>query len=249
MVDKLLEVRNLHKSFGGVVATDIESFAVSAHETHAIIGPNGAGKTTLIAQLSGELPPDSGQILFAGQDITRAPPYTRSRRGLARSFQITSLFLDLSVLDNVCLAVQSRESHSFHFFANVRADRALRRKGGEALALVGLDPRADVIAHTLSHGERRQLELAMALATDPQILLLDEPMAGMGSEESAAILALLKRLKREKTLLLVEHDMDAVFAVADQISVLVSGRIIATGDPDFIRGNQAVARAYLGDGE
>ncbi len=249
MTEKLLEVRDLHKSFGGVVATDIESFAVSEHETHAVIGPNGAGKTTLIAQLSGELAPDSGCILFEGEDITRLPPYTRSQRGLARSFQITSVFLDLSVLDNVCLAVQSREGHSFRFFANARADQRLRHTGREALELVGLDTRAEVMAHSLSHGERRQLELAMALATDPQILLLDEPMAGMGSEESAAILTLLKRLKSEKTLLLVEHDMDAVFAVADKISVLVNGRIIATGDPESIRSNRAVERAYLGDGE
>lgn len=195
-------MHDLHKSFGGVVATDIASFSVSAHETHALIGPNGAGKTTLIAQLSGELLPDSGRIFFEGKDITRLPSYTRSRQGLARSFQITSVFLDLSVLDNVCLAVQSRERHSFRFFAKVRADRAMRRKGREALDLVGLDSRAEVMAHTLSHGERRQLELAMALATDPRILLLDEPMAGMGSEESAAILTLLKGLKRDKTLLL-----------------------------------------------
>ncbi len=249
MTEKLLEVRDLHKSFGGVVATDIGSFAVSEYETHAVIGPNGAGKTTLIAQLSGELAPDSGCILFEGEDITRLPPYTRSQRGLARSFQITSVFLDLSVLDNVCLAVQSREGHSFRFFANARADQNLRHTGREALELVGLGSRVDVMAHSLSHGERRQLELAMALATDPRVLLLDEPMAGMGGEESTAILTLLKRLKSEKTLLLVEHDMDAVFAVADKISVLVNGRIIATGDPESIRSNRAVERAYLGDGE
>ena len=247
MTEALLEVRALRKSFGGVIATDIERFEVSTHEMHAVIGPNGAGKTTLISQLSGELAADSGDVRFDGKDITRLAPYTRSQRGLARSFQITSVFLDLSVLDNVCLAVQSREGHSFRFFASARADQKLRRAGREALQLVGLEGRAEVRANSLSHGERRQLELAMALATAPRMLLLDEPMAGMGIEESGAMLALLKRLKKDKTVLLVEHDMDAVFAVADRISVLVNGRIIATGDPDAVRGNEAVVRAYLGD--
>ena len=245
----LLEVRGLRKSFGGVLATDIEHFEVREQETHALIGPNGAGKTTLISQLSGELRADSGSIYFRGEDITKLAPYTRSQRGLARSFQITSVFQDLSVLDNVCLAVQSSQGHSFRFFAAARADQQLRRAGREALQLIGLGARGEILAKSLSHGERRQLEIAMVLATSPQMLLLDEPMAGMGIDESTAMLGLLKRLKKDKTILLVEHDMDVVFAIADRISVVVGGRIIASGDPVSIRANEAVVRAYLGDGE
>ena len=245
----LLKINDLHKTFGGVIATDIDSFEANEGETHALIGPNGAGKTTFISQLSGELPPDRGCIRFDGEDITTLAPYTRSMRGLARSFQITSVFLELSVLDNVCLAVQSRQGHSFRFFANARADQALRGRGRRDLQRIGLQARADDMAGDLSHGERRQLDLAMALATCPRMLLLDEPMAGLGGEESIAMLALLKTLKTNRSIVLVEHDMDTVFAVADRISVLVNGRIIATGEPDLIRGNAQVEKAYLGDGE
>ena len=243
----ILMVHDLYKAFGGVVATDIDVFEASEGETHALIGPNGAGKTTLISQLSGELIPDSGSIRFDGEDITLLAPYTRSRRGLARSFQITSVFLDLKVLDNVCLAVQSRQGHCFRFFANARTDRVVRARALTALEQMGLAARAHDLAGELSHGERRQLDLAMALATGPRMLLLDEPMAGLGSEESIAMLDVLRTLKRDKSIVLVEHDMDTVFAIADRISVLVNGRIIATGEPDAIRSNERVERAYLGE--
>jgi branched-chain amino acid transport system ATP-binding protein len=222
---------------------------VVSGELHAVIGPNGAGKTTLIAQLSGQLTPDSGRIRFAGRDITGLPMYRRSALGLARSFQITSLFLDLSVLDNVALAVQAHAGHSFHFWRNARAEPELREPARAALARVGLADRADLPASALSHGEHRQLELAMALAGRPRMLLLDEPMAGLGPEESARMVEMLRVLKSELAILLVEHDMEAVFALADRITVLVYGRVIATGAPDDIRANPDVRDAYLGEAE
>ncbi|MBS0534266.1 MAG: ABC transporter ATP-binding protein [Proteobacteria bacterium] len=245
----LLEVGHLAKRFGGIVATDDVSFAIPPGELHALIGPNGAGKTTLIAQLSGSIFADSGAIRFAGADITRLPMQKRSHIGLARSFQITSLFLNMSVLDNVALAVQAHAGHSFSFWRNARAEAALREPAREALARVGLADRAERLTASLSHGEHRLLELAMALAGQPRLLLLDEPMAGLGPEESARMVGMLRALKRDYTILLVEHDMEAVFALADRISVLVYGRIIATGSPDEIRGNQQVREAYLGDAE
>jgi branched-chain amino acid transport system ATP-binding protein len=247
MAESLLQVENLAKRFGGIVATDDVVFNIPQGELHAVIGPNGAGKTTLIAQLSGQLFADSGRIRFAGEDITRLPPYRRSALGLARSFQITSLFLDLSVLDNVALAVQAHAGHSFHFWRNARGEPDLRDPARAALARVGLSARADRPASALSHGEHRLLELAMALAGRPRMLLLDEPMAGLGPEESARMVEMLRALKREYTILLVEHDMEAVFALADRISVLVYGRVIASGAPDAIRQNDEVKRAYLGD--
>jgi branched-chain amino acid transport system ATP-binding protein len=249
MADALLEVGNLAKRFGGIVATDDVVFTIPQGELHAVIGPNGAGKTTLIAQLSGQLFPDSGHIRFAGEDVTRLPPYRRSALGLARSFQITSLFLDLSVLDNVALAVQAHAGHSFHFWRNARGEAALREPARAALARVGLSERADWPASALSHGEHRLLELAMALAGRPRMLLLDEPMAGLGPEESSRMVDMLRALKREYTILLVEHDMEAVFALADRISVLVYGRVIACGTPDAIRSDAQVREAYLGDDE
>jgi branched-chain amino acid transport system ATP-binding protein len=249
MSTPLLEVGHLAKRFGGIVATDDVSFAIPQGELHALIGPNGAGKTTLIAQLSGSLFADSGRIEFAGADITRLPMPKRSHIGLARSFQITSLFLNMSVLDNVALAVQAHAGHSFSFWRNARAEAALRDPAREALARVGLIDRADRLTASLSHGEHRLLELAMALAGKPRLLLLDEPMAGLGPEESARMVGMLRALKRDYTILLVEHDMEAVFALADRISVLVYGRIIATGSPDEIRGNEQVREAYLGDAE
>jgi len=249
MSEPLLQVENLAKRFGGIVATDDLALSVSAGELHAVIGPNGAGKTTLIAQLSGQLRSDAGRVRFAGHDITALPMYRRSALGLARSFQITSLFLDLSVLDNVALAVQAHAGHSFHFWRDARLDSALRDPARAALARVGLSARAELPASTLSHGEHRQLELAMALAGSPRMLLLDEPMAGLGPEESARMVEMLRALKRELTILLVEHDMEAVFALADRITVLVYGRVIASGAPADIRANTDVRDAYLGEQE
>ena len=247
MTDALLKAEGLSKRFGGIVATDDLSLTVVRGELHAIIGPNGAGKTTLIAQLSGQLRCDSGRIQFAGEDITALPPHTRSLKGLARSFQITSLFLDLSVLDNVALAVQAHAGHSFHFWRDARMEEGLRQPARAALERAGLSGRADSPAAALSHGEHRQLELAMALAGHPRMLLLDEPMAGLGPEESARMVAMLRALKSEVTILLVEHDMEAVFALADRVTVLVYGRVIASGAPDEIRANAQVREAYLGD--
>nr|ALL53637.1 ABC transporter ATP-binding protein [uncultured bacterium fosmid I5J7] len=243
----MLDIQGLKKSFGGVVATDGVTLGVDAGELHAIIGPNGAGKTTLIAQLSGDLRPDAGHVVFNGKDITTVPTHRRSHFGLARSFQITSVFMGLSVIDNVALAVQAHDGHSFRFWQPATTQARLRKPALEVLEKVGLASRAGTIASALSHGERRQLEIAMALATDPSFLLLDEPMAGMGVEESAAMVSILQSLKGEKTILLVEHDMDAVFALADRISVLVYGRIIATGKPEDIRKNADVRSAYLGE--
>jgi branched-chain amino acid transport system ATP-binding protein len=249
MVEPLLQVERLAKRWGNIVASDDLSLEVAAGELHAVIGPNGAGKTTLIGQLSGQLTPDSGRIRFAGHDIIALPMYVRSRLGLARSFQITSLFLDLSVLDNVALAVQARAGHSFHFWRDARAESALREPARAALARVGLDRRADAPASALSHGEHRLIELAMALAGSPRMLLLDEPMAGLGPEESARMVEMLRALKKELTILLVEHDMEAVFALADRITVLAYGRVIATGVPDVIRADAEVRDAYLGEAD
>jgi branched-chain amino acid transport system ATP-binding protein len=249
MSETLLQVENLAKRFEGIVATDHIMLNVAAGELHAIIGPNGAGKTTLIAQLGGQLTPDSGRIRFDRHDITALPMYRRSRLGLARSFQITSLFLDLSVLDNVALAVQAHAGHSFRFWRDARQEAELREPARAALERVGLSDRADLPASALSHGEHRQIELAMALVGSPRMLLLDEPMAGLGPEESARMVEMLRALKKELTILLVEHDMEAVFALADRITVLVYGRVIASGAPAEIRANAAVREAYLGEAE
>jgi len=249
MSEPLLQVSNLAKRFEGIVACDDLALNVAAGDLHAVIGPNGAGKTTLISQLGGQVAPDSGRIRFAGNDITRLPMFRRSQLGLARSFQITSLFLDLSVLDNVALAVQAHAGHSFHFWRDARAEPELREPARAALQRMGLNARADRPASALSHGEHRQLELAMALAGNPRMLLLDEPMAGLGPEESARMVEMLRALKRELTILLVEHDMEAVFALADRITVLVYGRVIATGSPSDIRANDEVRQAYLGEAE
>jgi branched-chain amino acid transport system ATP-binding protein len=247
--DALLEIDALTRRFGGVIASDAISLAVRKGELHAIIGPNGAGKTTLISQLAGEIAPDAGRIQFDGRDITALPTYLRSQLGLARSFQITSLFLDFTALDNVALAVQAHAGHSFHFWRDARSAAELRAPARAALARAGLAARADVLVSKLSHGEHRQLEIAMALATSPRMLLLDEPMAGMGPDESARMVNTLRELKRELTILLIEHDMEAVFALADRITVLVYGRIIASGSPEAIRGNAEVRQAYLGEQE
>ncbi len=247
MTEPLLETRVLRKTFGALRATDNVDFDVRAGETHAVIGPNGSGKTTFLKQLSGELLPDSGKVRFAGEDITSLSVPRRSRKGLARSFQITSIYRDFSALDNVALAVQAHAGHSFRFWRLARNDAALREPARAMLGKVGLSARADVIAANLAHGEQRQLEIAMALATQPRLLLLDEPVAGMGTDESQRMIELLAGLKGDKTIVLVEHDMDAVFSLADRISVLVYGRIIATGTPAQIRADPAVRAAYLGE--
>jgi branched-chain amino acid transport system ATP-binding protein len=249
MTDTLLQVAGLSKRFGGIVASDDISLDVRVGELHAIIGPNGAGKTTLIGQLTGLLKPDAGTVHFAGEDISSRPAYARSLLGLARSFQITSLFLDHTVLDNVALAVQAHAGHSFSFWKDARREAALREPARAALARVGLTARADEPAAALSHGEHRPLELAMALAGKPRMLLLDEPMAGMGADESVRMVTLLRELKREVAILLIEHDMEAVFALADRITVLVYGRVIASGAPADIRANTEVRDAYLGEQE
>jgi branched-chain amino acid transport system ATP-binding protein len=243
----LLEVRGLAKSFGALRASDGIDLQVREGETHAIIGPNGAGKTTLIAQLAGELRPDAGTVRFAGEDITSLSAPQRARKGLARSFQITSIYADFSALENVMLSVQARSGSSFRFWSPAREEEALRSPARKLLDEVGLSARADVQAANLAHGEQRQLEIAMALAARPRLMLLDEPVAGMGAEETQRMIAFLSTLKGGKTIILVEHDMDAVFSLADRISVLVYGRIIATGAPLEIRGNPEVRRAYLGE--
>lgn len=245
----LLSISDLSKSFGGVTATNHVSLDVLKGETHAIIGPNGAGKTTLISQLAGDLAPNAGTIRFAGRNITALPAYRRCQLGLARSFQITSVFMGLSVLENVALGVQAHEGHSFRFWRPAARDETLTAPAMALLVLVSLEKRARDLASALSHGERRQLEIAMALTGRPQLLLLDEPMAGMGPEESARMVGTLQRLKKSHTVLLIEHDMDAVFTLADRISVLVYGRLIATGTPEEIRHDAAVQAAYLGDGD
>ncbi len=247
MAEPLLATDGLVKRFGGLVATDNVSLEVLPGEIHALIGPNGAGKTTVVAQLSGMLAPTAGRILFDGRDITRVPMPARSLMGIARSFQITSVLRDFTTLDNVALSVQAHQGHSFRFWRNARRDPSLRDPARRILEELGLGPRADVLSAALSHGEQRQLEIAMALAGDPRVLLLDEPMAGMGPEESARMVEFLKRLKGSRSILLVEHDMDAVFALADRITVLVYGRAIATGTPEEIRANTQVREAYLGD--
>ncbi len=249
MSEPLLSTASLQKSFGGVVATDAVSLDVVPGEIHAIIGPNGAGKTTLVNLLSGLLKPDAGEIVFDGRPIGRLAVASRVKRGLARSFQITSVLREFTAADNVALAIQARQGHSFRFWKPALEDSSLRNPAADILGQVGLADRADIVAGNLAHGEQRQLEIAMVLATGPKMLLLDEPMAGMGVEESQRMVALLRELKTQYTMLLIEHDMDAVFALADRITVLVYGRDIATGAPADIRANAQVREAYLGESE
>ncbi|MER8387054.1 ABC transporter ATP-binding protein [Mesorhizobium sp. M1380] len=249
MMTPMLNVRGLVKRFGGLLATDHVDLTVKPGEIHALIGPNGAGKTTLISQLMGELKPNEGMIELAGKPIGGLTTARRVSLGLARTFQITCLLPDYSVLDNVAIAVQVRQGHSFRFWRNVRGEAALREEAATFLAGAGLEARADELVANLSHGEQKQLELAVALATKPQLLLLDEPMAGLGHAESQQMIRMLRDLKSRVSMLLVEHDMDAVFALADRVSVLVYGRIIATGTVDEIRDNPEVRTAYLGEGD
>jgi branched-chain amino acid transport system ATP-binding protein len=247
MTEPILEIRGLSKTFGALRASDRIDLEVREGETHAIIGPNGAGKTTLVGQLAGDIRPDQGRVRFAGEDITALSAQQRSRKGLARSFQITSIYPDFSVLDNVMLAVQAHAGHSFRFWRSARRDERLQSPALKVLHDVGLGARAQVQAASLAHGEQRALELAMALASGPRLMLLDEPVAGMGADETQRMIAFLATLKGAKTIVLVEHDMDAVFSLADRVSVLVYGRIIATGAPAEIRANSEVRRAYLGE--
>jgi branched-chain amino acid transport system ATP-binding protein len=249
--DAVLDIRGLVKTFGALRATDGVSLQVRPGEIHALIGPNGAGKTTLVAQLSGQLQPDEGEIVFMGQVINRVKAHARVGLGLVRSFQITRLFKSFSVLDNVALAVQSLQPQRGSIWRSVANDRQVYERAAALLQEVGLAARADELSTALSHGEQRVLELALALATEPRLLLLDEPMAGTGPEESERIVALIDSLRRDKhmAILLVEHDMDAVFKLADRISVLVNGVLIASGTPDEIRNDSQVRAAYLGDEE
>ncbi|WP_315834789.1 ABC transporter ATP-binding protein [Bradyrhizobium prioriisuperbiae] len=244
-----LELCNLSKRFGGLIATDDVSLTVPAGALHALIGPNGAGKTTLINQVAGELRQDSGAIRLGGVDIGGLPPWRRVHHGLARTFQITQLLGQYTALENVALAVQAQQGHSFRFFADARTNRAVCEPALQLLREVGLEAQASARVADLGQGECKQLELAVALAARPSLLLLDEPMAGLGPLESQEMIALLTRLKGKVTIVLIEHDMDAVFALADRISVLVYGRVVATGDADEIRNNDAVRVAYLGEGD
>ena len=241
-----LTLTGLTKSFGALRATDNVTLSVSANDCHAVIGPNGAGKSTLIGQITGEIAPDAGRIAFFDADITGWSVPKRALAGLGRSFQITQLCSDFSVLDNVALAVQGRQGHSYRFLRSASTDPSLRNPAMEVLARVGLEARAQTRVDALSHGERRQLELAAALAMNPRMLVLDEPMAGMGPQESERMIEILQALRGQVTILLVEHDMDAVFALADRISVLVNGALLTTADPAAVRADPAVRAAYLG---
>ena len=247
MADPTLKVEGLSKSFGGVVATNNLYFEIEPGEIHAVIGPNGAGKTTLVAQVSGMLKPDAGRILFLGRDISGLSADARSHLGLARSFQITSIFRKFTALANVALSIQAHRGHSFRFWKPASTDRALIEPARIILDDVGLGERANMIASNLAHGEQRQLEIAMALATQPKLLLLDEPTAGMGAEDSDRLCDFLSSLKGGVSMLLIEHDMDTVFTLADRVTVLVYGTAIANGTPDEIRQNDEVRAAYLGE--
>lgn len=247
MTEPLLSVQDLSKSYGALKVTQDVSLDVHEGQLHAIIGPNGAGKTTLISQLSGQLRPDSGRVVYAGRDITRLDMAGRVRLGLARSFQLTTLLPSFSVLENVALAVQAREGSSFRFLRPAASEQALNDQAMACLADVGLADRSRRLAGSLSHGEKRQLELAVALATRPRLLLLDEPLAGTGHEEAAHLVDMFGRLKNRVTMVLIEHDMDAVFALADMVSVLVYGQIVASGPPSDVRADVKVRAAYLGE--
>ena len=243
----MLRLSGVSKRFGGVTATDGVSLAVAAGEVHALIGPNGAGKTTLVGMISGSLRADAGEILFEEKNIAELGQHDRVRAGLARSYQITSIFRRLSVRDNLALAVQARSGSSFSFWRPLERETALFEEASSLLSEIGLAEKKDHAASTLAHGEQRALEVGLALATRPKLVLLDEPMAGMGPEESRRMVALIERIAATVTVLLVEHDMDAVFRLADRISVMVDGRVIATDSPERIRANPEVRKAYLGD--
>jgi len=242
----VLSARGVVKCFGALCVSDGVEITVEQGEVHALIGPNGAGKTTLIALLAGALRLDAGSVHLAGEDVTHAPEHRRAALGLARTFQITSVFGEMTATENVALAAQGRLARPGGMIARASADAELNARAAEALAQVGLLDRAGVAAAALAHGERRALELAMALVQKPRLLLLDEPMAGAGREETDRLVATLRRLRGRIAMLLVEHDMSAVFALADRVSVMVAGRVIASGAPDAIRADPAVRAAYLG---
>jgi branched-chain amino acid transport system ATP-binding protein len=248
MVEVALQTEGLTKRFGGLVAVDGVDLAVRAGDVHCVIGPNGAGKTTLLNLLSGDLQPSAGRIAFAGRQIAGLPAHRVSRLGMGRSYQRTNIFAPFTVRENCWLGAQSRLSSSMRFFRSAERDAAVAARALRAMELVGLTAQANVPAATLSHGEQRQLEIAVMLATEPTLLLLDEPMAGMSADETKRMVDLLRRLKSGHTLILIEHDMDAVFAVADVITVMVDGTVLASGAPDAIRGSRAVQDAYLGEG-
>lgn len=247
MSEAVLELRGLHKAFGALVVTDGIDLDLRRGECHALIGPNGAGKTTLINQISGALQPDAGRISFEGRDVTALSVAERAVAGLGRSFQITSILPDFTVLENVALAAQMRDGSSFRFFRRAAGEAPLNAAAMEALGRIGLETRADVVAGALSYGEKRLLELAIAIAGNPHVLLLDEPMAGMGRAESESLTETLLEIKRHYPILLIEHDMEAVFRLADRVSVLVAGAIVASGTPDEVRVDPEARAAYLGD--
>lgn len=249
MSGPILRLEGLRKSFGALVVTDEVTLDVRPDEVHAVIGPNGAGKTTLIGEITGEIPLDAGHVTFADEDITALPVHVRAMRGLVRSFQITQVMPAFTALENVAVAAQAHAGSSFRFFAPVASEARLNERAMEALTIVGLEARAHVPARALAHGEKRELEIAMCLVGEPKLLLLDEPMAGLGREETERLVGVLQRLKTRYPMVLVEHDMHAVFRLADRISVLVYGRVIATGTPEAVRADPAVREAYLGDEE
>jgi branched-chain amino acid transport system ATP-binding protein len=247
MAEMLLRAAGLTKRFGGLLANDDIDFAVAPDEIHALIGPNGAGKTTFLALIAGELAPDAGEIFLGGANITPLRPAARALAGIGRAFQITSILGSFSVLENVAIAAQAHDGHSFRFWQKAHRDRALNEQALAALGQVGLDHRAGAIAANLSHGEHRLLEVAIAIAGDPKLLLMDEPTSGMGPQESQKMVALFQHLRGRYGILLIEHDMDVVFAVADRVTVLANGRVIASGTPQAIAADEAVRAAYLGD--
>ncbi|SDF23422.1 ABC transporter ATP-binding protein [Limimaricola pyoseonensis] len=247
MADPILEIRGLSKSFGALKATDDVTLDLRPGEIHALIGPNGAGKSTLIKQVTGEIAPDAGEVRLSGRSLAGIDAAGRARLGMARSFQVSSVAAEFTVMQNVVLAAQGASGVTFRFFRPVMRDEGLAGRARDCIAQAGLSGREAVPAAELAHGERRKLEIAMALALEPRVFLLDEPMAGMGSEGATALGDLLDRLRHRAPILLVEHDMDAVFRLSDRISVLVYGRVVATGTPDEIRGNAEVQRVYLGE--
>jgi branched-chain amino acid transport system ATP-binding protein len=243
----VFSLQQLSKSFGGLVVTDEVTLDIMPGELHAVIGPNGAGKTTLINQICGLIACDGGRILLDGRDITALPPHARASLGIARTYQITSVIPSFTVLQNVALAAQAKDGSSFRFFGRVDDEEALNAKARATLGDLGLADRAHRLAGELSHGEKRLLELAMALVTEPKLLLLDEPTAGTGRDETAQLTSVLRDLKGRFPILLVEHDMSVVFALADTVSVLCFGRVLASGAPATVRSDQRVTAAYLGE--
>lgn len=247
MSNTLLEIQNLRKAYGALAVTDGVSLTVESGEIHGLIGPNGAGKTTLVSQISGLLSPDEGRISFQGNDITQATPPVRTRMGLGRSFQITSVFKSMTALENIALAVRAKQGHCFQFWRAANRQNETQDKAAEIISTVGLAGLENTPCDEMGHGELRQLELGIALAANPKLLILDEPMAGLSPAESRQMVDLLAVLKKDYGILLIEHDMDAVFTLADRISVLVAGKVVFTGSAEDVRNSELVQRAYLGD--